>query len=406
MSNGWSLTSEQRELQGRARELARSEIAPRAAEVDQLEEYPWDNVERLREAGFTGLTVPTKFGGPGGSILDAVLVVEEMAKACGVTGRIAVESNLGAISAVMAYGTDAQRAWAAEFVLSGDKPAICISEPDAGSAATTMATTARRVGDGFVLNGSKHWITGGGVSRLHLVFARVIDEDGSDLGVGGFLAVRDETDGLEIGPREPTLGLRGIPEARLFFRDMYVGPDRVLNLPSGWRHGFGDLMNAYNAQRVGAAAVALGLAAGSLDLARDYVLEREQFGRPIAEFQGLQWMLADMDTETEASRSMVYRAAASRGPVGLFPQATLAAQAKIFTSESAIRTVSSALQLYGAAGYSRANPIERMYRDVRMFTIGGGTAQVLRTLVASDLLDRRLPQTRDGYLTATAGSSR
>ncbi|MEL6983448.1 MAG: acyl-CoA dehydrogenase family protein, partial [Actinomycetota bacterium] len=160
----WQLTDEQLALQAEARALATEVIAPRADRVDQSEEYPWDNVDALRDAGFTGMTVPTDLGGPGRSFLDAVLVVEEMAKVCGVTGRIAVEANMGAISAVMAYGTEQQKKLAADLVLSGDKPAICITEPGAGSAASQMTTRADRHGDRFVLNGVKHWITGGTVS--------------------------------------------------------------------------------------------------------------------------------------------------------------------------------------------------------------------------------------------------
>jgi alkylation response protein AidB-like acyl-CoA dehydrogenase len=261
-----------------------------------------------------------------------------------------------------------------------------------------MTTRADRRGDRYVVNGGKHWITGGGVSRLHLVFARVFDEDGVEEGIGGFLAMRDETPGLRIGEREPTLGLRGIPETEVQFEDMEVGPDMVVLPPSGFRRGFADLMNAYNSQRVGAGTVALGLAGGAYALALDFVKRREQFGRPIAEFQGLQWMLADMSVRLEAARTLTYRAAASRGPGGSpFPDPTLAAQAKILAAESGIQVVSDALQLFGAAGYSRRNPLERMYRDVRMFTIGGGTAQILRTVVASRILDMRLPQRRDGY---------
>ena len=395
----WALTGEQLAIQAEARALAREVISPRAADVDRSEEYPWENVAALQHAGFTGMTIPVELGGPGRPLLDAVLVVEEMAKVCGVTGRIAVECNMGAISAVMAYGTDAQRRKAAELVLNGDKPAICITEPEAGSAASEMTTRADRRGDGYVINGSKHWITGGGVSRLHLVFARVFDEDGSEEGIGAFLAFRDETPGLEMGSREPTMGLRGIPETVINFNDMQVGADMALAPPSGLRRGFGDLMNAYNTQRVGAGTVALGLASGAYELALDFVKQREQFGRPIAEFQGLQWMLADMSVKLEAARSLTYRAAASRGPGGSpFPDPALAAQAKLFTSEAAISVVSDALQAHGAAGYSRNHPLERMYRDVRMFTIGGGTAQILRTVVASRILGMKLPQTRGGYL--------
>ena len=395
----WALTGEQLAIQAEARALALEVIAPRAADIDRSEEYPWENVAALQQAGFTGMAIPVELGGTGRPLLDAVLVVEEMAKVCGVTGRIAVECNMGAISAVMAYGTDVQRKRAAELVLAGDKPAICITEPEAGSAASEMTTRADRRGDGYVINGTKHWITGGGVSRMHLVFARVFDEDGREEGIGAFLAFRDETPGLEIGRREPTMGLRGIPETVINFNDMEVGADMAVQPPSGLRRGFGDLMNAYNTQRVGAGTVALGLASGAYALALEFVKKREQFGRPIAEFQGLQWILADMSVKLEAARSLTYRAAASRGPGGSpFPDPTLAAQAKLFTSEAAIAVVSDALQAYGAAGYSRNNALERMYRDVRMFTIGGGTAQILRTVVASRILDMRLPQTRGGYL--------
>jgi len=394
----WQLSSEQLDLQARARSLATDVIGPRAAGVDEAEQYPWANVEALRDAGFTGMTVPAEFGGPGHSFLDAVLVVEEMAKVCGVTGRIAVEANMGAISAVMEYGTEQQKKMAAEYVLGGDKPAICITEPGAGSSASMMTTRADRKGDTYIVNGMKHWITGGTVSKLHLIFARVFDEEGNEEGIGGFLAIRDETPGLSFGRREPTMGLRAIPEMEVIFENMEIESDMVLMPPSGFKRGFGDLMNAYNSQRVGAGTVGLGIATGAYELALDYVKERQQFDRPIAEFQGVQWTLADMSVKLEAARSLTYRAAESRGAGGSpFPDAAMAAQAKIFTAEAAIGVVSDALQLFGAAGYSRNNPLERMYRDVRMFTIGGGTAGILRTVVASRILDMRLPQTRGGY---------
>ena len=395
----WHLTADQEALQARARELAIEVVAPRAAEVDRTEAYPWDVVEALREEGFMGMTVPVAYGGLGLSFLDAVLVVEEMARECGVTGRIAVEANMGAISAVMAYGTEDQKRLAAELVLAGDKPAICITEPEAGSAASQMTTRADRRGDRYVLNGKKHWITGGGVSLLYLVFARVFDEDGNEEGIGGFLAIRDENPGLVIGSREPTMGLRGIPETEILLQDMEVDLDMVLVPPSGFGRGFAELMNAYNSQRVGAATVALGLAAGAHDRSVAHLKKREQFGRPIAEFQGLQWMVADMAIRLEAARSLIWRAATSRGSgTSPFPDPAMAAQAKVFASETCIGVANDALQLFGAAGYSRNSPMERICRDVRMFTIGGGTAQILRTVVASRVLDMKLPQGRGGFL--------
>lgn len=391
----FELTDAQIELQQHARTVAQKEIAPRAAEVDRSEEYPWANVEVLTEAGYMGMTIPEAYGGLGLSYLDAVLVVEEMARVCGVTGRIVVEGNMGAIGAIMHYGSEEQKKLAAGLVLQGDKPAICITEPDAGSAASQMTTRAERKGDRYVLNGRKHWITGGGVSKLHFIFARVFD-DGEEQGIGGFIAVRDEAKGLVIGRREPAMGLRGIPETEILFEDLEIPATMMVVPPQGIRRGFAGLMNAYNAQRVGAAAVALGIAAGAYELALDYSQQREQFGRPICEFQGLQWMLVDMSTQLNAARLLIYKAAA--GAANGFPDVTEAAQAKVFASEMAIKVTNDALQIFGASGYSRNLPLERMVRDARMFTIGGGTAQILRTVIASKLLGRKLPQTRDGYL--------
>ncbi len=386
------LAPEETALQARARALADGIIRRRAAEIDRSGDYPWDVVEALTEAGFMGMTIPRSHGGQGRSLLDAAIVVEEMARACTVTARIVVEANMGAIAAVMAYGSEAQKRLAAGLVLAGDKPAICITEPEAGSDAMAMRTIARQSADGWVLNGSKHWITGGGVSRLHLIFARAEAADGTPLGIGGFLAVRG-TPGLDVVRRETTMGLCGMPEAEMAFTDLLIPDDMVLRPPGGFARGFAELMDAYNTQRVGAGTVAMGIAAGALDHALDWVREREQFGRPIGEFQGLQWMLADMRTQLTASRLMLHAAARSGGP---FPDPDLAAQAKLFASEAAIKIVSDALQMFGARGYSRDLPLERMLRDVRMFTIGGGTAQVLKTLIAGKALGWKLSQRRAG----------
>ncbi len=397
----FQLTQAQSELVRRAALLADG-FRERAAEIDRTEQYPWGNVAALREAGFLGMTLPRSLGGQGLGWLEAALVVEQVAKACGVSARIVVETNMGGVSAIMAFGSEAQKLLAAELVLAGDKPAICITEPQAGSAATEMATTARRVMGGWVLDGKKHWITGAGVSRLYLIFARMIDDrsgDERDLGIGGFLALRGETKGLAIGRREPTMGLRGIPEAEVICDGMFV-PDEMALVPGDEpKRSFGRLMTAYNSQRVGAASVALGIATGAYDLARSFVQEREQFGRPIADFQGLQWMLADMSIGLAASQALIWKAAAS--DVNGFPDMAMAAQAKILAAETAVKVTNDAMQLHGAAGYSRALPLERMVRDARMFTIGGGTAQVLRTQVASAILGRKLPQTRDGSARAS-----
>lgn len=393
-----SLTPEQRALQSAARELAEGHVRARAAEVDRSERYPWDTVAQLAENNFMGMTIPREFGGRGLGYFDATLVIEEMARVCGVTGRIVVEGNMGAIGAILRYGSRAQKELAAELVLGGDKPAICITEPGAGSAATLMTTTAVKKDGRFVINGRKHWITGGGVSKLHLIFARVVD-GGRAGGIAGFIVVRENGGpaGLKIGRREPAMGLRGLPETEVICDDLEVAEDMRLIPPGGLRRGFAALMNAYNAQRVGAATVALGIAQGAYEHALAFAGRREQFGRPIAEFQGLQWMLADMSIGLAAARALVRDAALSAGTGGGFPDKLAAAQAKILAADTAAKVTHDALQIHGAAGYSRNLPLERMARDARMFSIGGGTAQILRTQVAGAILGIKTPQTREGY---------
>ncbi len=400
------LTPDQVKLRDQARELAQ-EAAAQAAETDRTEQYPWPMVRRMTQAGFMGMTLPREYGGKGASYFDAVLVIEELAKACAVCGRIAVEANMGAVGAVMAYGTPAQKKQAADLVLAGDKPAICITEPEAGSAATNMTTRAVKQGDRYVINGVKHWITGAGISRLHLIFARVM-EDGQDQGIGGFLVVRNEVNdpaALVIHHRHRAMGLRGIPEAEVRFEGLEVAEEMVLRAPGGWGRGFAHLMDAYNGQRVGAATVALGIAAGAYEHALAFAQRREQFGRPIAEFQGIHWMLADMSIKLEAARALVWRAARSAGPAG-FPNRLYAAQAKVLAADTGVEVTNMALQVWGAQGYSRDNPMERAVRDARMFPIAGGTAQVLRTQVAEQILARKLPQTRDGFTRQAEAAAR
>ena len=392
----YPLSAEQQSLQLRARELAQSKFAPTAAEIDRTEQYPWANVELLRDAGFMGMTLPKRVGGQGRSYHDAVIVIEEMAKACATMGRITVEANMGAIGAIARYGTEAQVKLAAAAVLSGDKPAICISEPDAGSAASEMTTRADRRGDHYYLTGEKYWITGGGVSRLHLIFARVFDAD-VEQGIGAFMCVRDgDSPGeLVVGKRLYAMGVRGIPETHLELRNLEIHKSMLVVPPGGLKRSFASLMQAYNAQRVGAGTVALGIAQGAFEEALAYAKTRHQFGRPIAEFQGLQWMLSDMSIQLEAARLLLHAAASSGSD---FPDLAKAAQAKIFAAEMANKVTSDALQIHGSAGYGRHNPLERHVRDARMFTIAGGTAQILRTQVAGALLGMKLPQTRTGHV--------
>jgi len=343
------LSKDEIALQARARVFSQDVARPRAAAIDRDEQYPWDIVKALAEAGFCGMTIPKALGGQGRSFLDAVLVIEEMAKSCTVTARIMVETNMGAVSTVMAYGNEAQKKLAARLVLEGDKPAICITEPDAGSDALAMTTRADKRGDTYVINGKKHWITGAGVSRLHLIFARVFDERGQELGIGGFLAVRNESKGLRVGRREQTMGLRGMPEGELLFEDLEVPATMAVLPPSGLGRGFADLMNAYNSQRVGAGSVAMGVAAGALDHALEWAKTREQFGRPIGKFQAVQQNLARLAGETAAALAAAGSAADTIAHSSRFDDAVIleAASAKIRTGPPVDDNEDYALPVWG-----------------------------------------------------------
>jgi alkylation response protein AidB-like acyl-CoA dehydrogenase len=265
-------------------------------------------------------------------------------------------------------------------VVQGDKPAVAITERSAGSAASDLETRAEPSDDAWVLTGTKRWITGAGVSQTYVVFCRFDGIPGPD-GIGA-LIVEADTPGLVVTRRERAMGMRGIPEGEVVFDRCRVPRDNLL-LPAG---GFKRLMVAYNGQRLGAATVALGLAQGALEAAVLYAGEREQFGRPIGHFQGLRWMIADMALQVEAARQLVYRAAANAGRG--FPDMIESAMAKTLASETAARVTNDALQVFGASGYSRDLPLERMVRDARMFTIAGGTVQMMRNLVAGAWLGR------------------
>ncbi|ARU01594.1 acyl-CoA dehydrogenase family protein [Yoonia vestfoldensis] len=371
------------------RDIADNRLRPAAAEIDRSEAYPFGHAKALADAGIGGMTIPVALGGKGASFETVCVAVEEAAKACGISGRIVVDTNMGAIPAIMTYGTDAQKQRAAELVFAGDKPAICFTEPTAGSDATSMKTRADKKGDGYVLNGVKYWITGAGITKLFLVLAHVYHGD-TYQGIGSFM-IEDGTDGMRMGDRIPAMGLRGIPEGYLHLEDCAVPASSLLLPPAGLKKGFGQIMRAYNSQRIGAASVALGIAQGAYEEALSYVDKRHQFDRPISEFQGVQWKLADMSVKLRAARLLIHDTARASDP---FPDMVDSAQAKIFTAEMAVEVTHEALQLHGAAGYGRDLPLERMARDARMFTIGGGTVEILRNMVASGILDRKIPQTR------------
>lgn len=400
----FELSAEQDAWVDRTDALAREHFAPTADRWDRNAEYPRENVERLHEEGYLGMTIPASYGGPERSLLDVVLAIEQISKYCGVTGRVVVDTNVGAIGAVMAYGTDAQRELLADRILNeADKPAIAMTEPGAGSDLGSLATTARRDGDEYVLDGHKHWITGGGVSQTYFVFANLVDEDGADRGIGGLLVDAD-TPGFEVRSVEDALGVRGTPEGELVFDGCRVPADRVVvDDPDD---GFKKLMSAYNAQRVCASAVALGIAQGAHDLAVEFMSEREAFGGTISDLQGPRWEMADAETHLQAARLVLYRAAANARELDnnvMLPTREDTSIAKAYVADVAFDVVNDALQMFGARGYSKAYPLERMLRDVRMFKIGGGTTEVQKNGIATAVFDGEAPDRRVSLADFDAG---
>lgn len=386
----FQLSDEQRRIVALVDELGKKEFSPKASRWDENHEYPWDNIHRMLECDLLGMTIPARYGGLGRPLIDAVLAIETAAKYCGVSARIIVETNMGALGCIMAYGSEEQRKLVAHRILKeGDKPAIAMTEPEAGTALTDLTTRADKKGGSYIINGTKHWITGGGVSITNLVFARFYDGDRM-LGIGGIL-VDKGTPGFTFGRVERAMGLRGIPETELIFSDCEVPAENVVVMGEG-TEGFKKLMYGYNGQRVGASAVALGIAQGAHDLAVDYMKKRKAFGRPISDFQGLQWMMAESEIKLSAARLLIQRSACNARDLPnnvKLPLMNEASMAKCYTGHAAFEVVSESLQMFGAYGYSQDLPLERMLRDVRMFQIGGGTSEAQLNMVARSVFKRK-----------------
>lgn len=382
----FQLTSQQVELIAQTRQFATEEIAPYAARWDAEEHIPRSQIAKYVHQGWFGMTLPQKYGGRDMNALDVILVIEEVAKHCGVSARLIVDHNFGAVGTILNFGSEEQRARVLPQVCRGEKlMSIGMTEPEAGSALTELRTAAQEDGDHYLLNGEKRWITGAGEREFTLVYARFGDIPGPP-GIGAIL-VEEGTPGFIYGPRIPSLGVRGVREGVLQFANARV-PKENLVVPPG--SAFKNLMSAYNGQRVGASAVALGLAQGAFDYALAYAEERRQFGRRITDFQNTQFKLADMAIELEAARLLVYRAAA--GAQATITDRYQSSVAKVFVSEMAIQVTSAALQLLGGEGYGRHHPVERMFRDARAFTLAGGSAEMQRLGIAVGILGRSLPQ--------------
>jgi alkylation response protein AidB-like acyl-CoA dehydrogenase len=375
----FELTPEQQELRQLAAKVAREVYAPKAAEWDaNRTTLPEDEVERLADLGFLGLALPEEYGGQGGTLLDAMIVIEELAKECRPAAFQVFESNTGPIRVLEYFGTEEQKREYIPRSTSGEiTMGVAISEPEAGSAATDMKTKARRDGDDFVINGSKRWITGGGHASHYLLYCRLNDEPGAK-GIGGII-VPKETPGLSFGAREKLMGFRGIPSADLYFDDARV-PAENLVVEAG---GFKKLFGVFSIERMGNSTMSLAIGQASLDRAKAYVETREQFGRPLIEFQNTQMVIADMAMQVEASRLLLYRAAFNAGRD--LPVPYEVSLAKCYANEMGKRVSDLAMQLHGGNGYTEEYGIERLHRDAHGWAIAGGTPAIQRVRIASEL---------------------
>jgi alkylation response protein AidB-like acyl-CoA dehydrogenase len=381
-AGNFRLSEEHEEFRAGLRRFAEKEIAPHAAEADEREAYPRASMDAFRDSGFVRALYPPEHGGDAGDFLTVALVIEELARACGSTALTAFVTRTG-VAALIAHGSEQLKQQVLPPIVAGEQQAsYCLSEPNAGSDAASMTTRAARDGDDWVLNGRKAWITSAGVSGVYTVFAKT-DPAAGHRGISAFVVEADRT-GLSIGKLEHKMGLRGSPTGEVVLEDVTVPGE---NLIGDEGRGFYYALEALDSSRPVVGAQALGLAQGALDVAGTYVLERRQFDQRIADFQGVQFMLADMATQLEAARLLVYAACA--GIDAATPERTkTSSMAKMFASDTAMRVATDAVQLLGGAGTTREFPVERMMRDAKITQIYEGTNQIQRVVIARTLLDQ------------------
>ncbi|TVP73022.1 MAG: acyl-CoA dehydrogenase [Gemmatimonadales bacterium] len=366
-------------FQEAVRDFARSEIAPRVARMDEAQKMDSDLIPQLFELGLMGIEIPEEFGGAGSTFFTSVLVVEELSRVDPSVGVLVDVQNTLVINALLRWGTDEQKASFLPRLASGTVGAYALSEAGSGSDAFALACRAEKDGDDWVLNGQKLWITNGKEAGTFIVFATVDPEAGYK-GITAFL-VDVDMEGFTVGKKEDKLGIRASSTTELDLENVRVGPDRVLGEVG---KGYKVAIETLNEGRIGIGAQMVGLAQGALDHTVKYVQEREQFGRPIAKFQGVQFQLAEMATKIEAARLMVYNAARLKdaGEDFLGP----AAQAKLYSSRIAQEVASDAIDLHGGYGFSREYPVEKYYRDAKIGTIYEGTSNMQLQTIAKLLL--------------------
>ncbi|NLV77117.1 MAG: acyl-CoA dehydrogenase [Tissierellia bacterium] len=376
----FNLTREQEMVREVMRKFTESEVEPIAAEIDEQGRFPRETVGKMARYNMLGIPFPVEYGGAGGDEIAYAIAVEELSKACATTGVIcSAHTSLGCWP-IYRYGTEEQKQKYLVPLAKGEKlGAFALTEPNAGTDAAGQQTVAMLDGDNYILNGTKIFITNGGQADVYIVFA-MTDRTKGTRGISAFIVEKDFP-GFSIGKVEDKMGIRGSSTTELIFRDCIVPKSNLLGKEG---QGFKIAMSTLDGGRIGIAAQALGIAAGALEKTIQYIKEREQFGRPLAKFQGLQWMVADMATDIEASRLLVYKAAYNKA--NDLPYNKEAAMAKLFAANTAMDVTTKCVQLHGGYGFTKDYPVERMMRDAKITEIYEGTSQVQQMVIAANLL--------------------
>jgi len=383
MSNSYplfALSEEHREIRKAIREIVEAKIAPAAAAVDEEARYPQEAQDALLETGFYAPHIPEEYGGVGADALSTVIIIEEIARADVSASLIPAVNKLGALPVQIGGSEALKKKYLSKLAAGEGGFSYCLSEPDAGSDAANQKTRAVRDGDSWVLNGVKRWITNAGVSEYYTVLA-MTDPEKRSKGISAFVVEKSDP-GVSFGAPEKKLGIKGSPTREVYFDNVRIPGDRLIGQEG---KGFEYAMKTLDHTRITIAAQALGVAQGALDYALGYVKERKQFGKQLADFQGLQFMLADMGIKLEAARQLTY-AAAGRSERGDADLTFFGAAAKCFASDVAMEITTDAVQLLGGYGYTRDYPVERMMRDAKITQIYEGTNQVQRIVAARQLL--------------------
>ncbi len=377
------LTEQQLMLKELAHKVAEEKIRPVAAEYDREGKFPWDIVDVFKELGLFGSFIPEEYGGFGGGIMDLVIIVEELSRACGGISLALAATALGTYPIILA-GTDEQKKkYLPELAEGKYLAAYCLTEPGAGSDAGAVKTRAVKDGDSYVLNGTKHFITNGSVAGLYTVFAST-DPTRGMRGISAFL-VEDGTPGLTFGKKEDKLGIRASATSEVIFEDCRIPAKNLLGKEG---RGFRIAMDTFDRTRPGVAAQALGIAQGALEVAVQYTKERHQFGMPISSFEGIQFKIADMATRVEASRGLVYGVAKTVDAGGQKDVSRESAMAKLFASDTAMYVATEAVQLFGGYGYMKDYPVEKYFRDAKITQIYEGTNEIQRLVIGRDVVKK------------------